>query len=242
MPLTAGVLIIGSLFWDQEKDRPVWRAERLNMAAARWVSAPIRYGRKSITRGGGYTMVLSGSCPAGQVRLVPCTRPVATSHDLTAEAEHLWKAEQPDAGARRIASSGGWGCVALLPNPARHLPEEVLEGWTARVAQEPEYARVARAIEEGGLLSEKGLLRIEWPRAIGEGGARVDTDLLLVTVTKPTLVGTPLAYPTVEAIAGAWNAAGKHVEYFWSNRDNGIETFQDDAIRALLRLRERGPA
>lgn len=54
MPLTAGVLIIGSLLWDSEKERPAWRAARLDVAGAQTVTAPIRYGRLSESR---YTMV-----------------------------------------------------------------------------------------------------------------------------------------------------------------------------------------
>jgi hypothetical protein len=50
VPLTAGVLIIGSLLWDSDKERPAWRAARLNVAAAQTVTAPIRYGRLSKSR------------------------------------------------------------------------------------------------------------------------------------------------------------------------------------------------
>jgi len=47
VPLTAGVLIIGSLFWDSERGRPAWRDARLNMASAQTVTAPLRYGRRA---------------------------------------------------------------------------------------------------------------------------------------------------------------------------------------------------
>ncbi len=38
MPLSAGVLIIGSLLWDSEKGRPAWRNARLDMAKAQPVT------------------------------------------------------------------------------------------------------------------------------------------------------------------------------------------------------------
>jgi hypothetical protein len=41
MPLTAGVLIIGSLLWDSEEERPTWRNARLDIASAQAVTAPI---------------------------------------------------------------------------------------------------------------------------------------------------------------------------------------------------------
>ncbi len=39
MPLKIGILIIGSLFWDLDKNRPGWRADRLDMAGAQNVFA-----------------------------------------------------------------------------------------------------------------------------------------------------------------------------------------------------------
>ena len=111
VPLTAGVLIIGSLLWDSEKGRPAWRDARLDMTSAQAVTAPIRYGRKAKTRGNSFTMVFSRLCPAGTAKLVPCSRHF-NPQDLITEAEYLWKAEQPDAELHRIASP--WGCVAAL--------------------------------------------------------------------------------------------------------------------------------
>src|SRR5260370_41031872 len=65
VPLTAGVLIIGSLLWDSGKGRPAWRDARLDVASAQAVTAPIRYGRKARTRGNSFTMGFSRQCPAG---------------------------------------------------------------------------------------------------------------------------------------------------------------------------------
>ena len=48
--LGAGILVIGSLFWDTS--RQGWRDERLHMAASEAVTAPIRYGRRSRNRRG----------------------------------------------------------------------------------------------------------------------------------------------------------------------------------------------
>lgn len=52
-----GVLIIGSLYWDDDKPhREEWRRDRLRMDNRQYVKVPIRYGRYSETRKG-YTMV-----------------------------------------------------------------------------------------------------------------------------------------------------------------------------------------
>jgi hypothetical protein len=86
------------------------------------------------------------------------------------------------------------------------------------------------------------LLDIPWPQRLSDGSV-VQLDFLLATATRPTLTGTPLSYPTVEAISEAWNADTRNrVEYFWNNYDNGIRTFQDEAIIRLLHPRTRGQA
>ena len=92
---------------------------------------------------------------------------------------------------------------------------------------------------EGRLISEDGLLRIDWPRLV-DGGAPVSLDLLLVTANEPRITATSPTYPGGKMIANAWNAAAtKYAEYFWKNLDSGIRTFQDDEIQARLRPRGR---
>jgi hypothetical protein len=242
VPLTAGVLIIGSLLWDPEKGRPAWRDARLDTASAQSVTAPIRYGRLSgKDRGHTYTMVFSRLAGIGHAKAVRCSRPIATPADLQAEAEALWKAEQPGAAAGRIAAD--WGCVALLCNPDRKLPEDLLKAWTDRVWREPDYGDVTQTKEEGRLIDENGrLLDWPWPVCV-DSGESVQFDLLLVTANDPGISTARPNYPDVATIAGAWNAAAsKYAEYFWKNLDDGICTFQDDEIRALLRPRGRQQA
>jgi hypothetical protein len=235
VPLNAGILIIGSLLWD-ERRRP-WRDARLDMTSAQTASAPIRYGRLSESRGNTYTMVFSRLCEAGHAKVLRCTRSVSTPADLISEAEALWKAEQSSADPGRIAAD--WGCVALLCNPERQVPEDLLKAWAERVEREPNYGRVSQTQEEGRLISEDGLLNIDWPRLV-EGDVAVPVDLLLVTANDPRINATPPNYPPVETIADAWNAAAsRHAEYFWRNAESGIRTFQDDEIRARLRPRKR---
>lgn len=235
MPLTAGVLIIGSLLWDSKKGRPAWRKARLDTGSAQTVTAPIRYGRLSESRGNSYTMVLSRLCQAGQAQLVPCSHTISCLQELIEEAEHLWKAERPRAPAHQIAVD--WGCVAILCNPKRQIPVDLLKGWAERVAHEPDYGHVSQTQEEGPLVTPDGLLRIAWPTRV-EDGSPADVDLILATANDPEISALSPAYPSSETVAEAWNRAGDNVEYFWKNRDCGICTFQDDEIR--VRLRPRG--
>jgi hypothetical protein len=235
MPLNVGVLIIGSLLWD--KGRQAWRDARLDMNSVQTVTAPIRYGRLSSSRGHTHTMVFSRLCKSGRAKLVSCSHKISSFKDLNAEAEHLWKAEYRNAKSGRIAVD--WGCVAMLCNPARKIPEYILRGWAERVGREPDYGNVSQILQEGTLVSKDGLLRIDWPRLV-EGGAPVQLDLLLATANDPKISAVSPSYPSVDAIVKAWNADTENrVEYFWNNLDNGICTFEDDEIRAGLRLRER---
>jgi hypothetical protein len=236
LQFNVGILIIGSLLWDERRQE--WRESRLDMTSAQTATAPIRYGRRSQTRGNTYTMVFSRECKDGHGAVVRCIHPVSSVSDLISEAEHLWAAEQNTTVGRQI--SADWGCVTLLCCPDRRAPQSLLTGWANRVAQERNYGNATQEPGEGGLVSAGGLLQIAWPRRVADGAA-APLDFLLATATRPTLTGTPLSYPTVEMIANAWNAdTGNHVEYFWKNTDNGIRTFQDDEIRE--RLRPRGQA
>ncbi len=237
MALNAGILIIGSLLWDSEQGRPAWRSARLDTgtASTQTVTAPIRYGRLSESRGNTYTMVFSRRAGAGHAKVRRCVHTISTPADLNAEAEALWKAEQPSATSGRIASE--WGCVALLCNPDRKVPKDLLKAWSERVGGEPEYGTVTQTEEEGRLIDENGQLLIDWPKCV-DTGELVQLDLLLLTANDPKISATHPNYPDVATIARAWNAApSKHAEYFWKNADNGICTFQDEEIRALMRPR-----
>ena len=235
MPLTVGVLIIGSLYW-RGGGRERWRQWRLTNRE--WlVRVPIQYCRQS--RNGTYTMVFS-DLPVdqfGQAKVVQCKSAVRLVSDLITEAEWLWSAEestdkkdivprfrvcQPE---HRIAPKKGklWGCVALLNNPNSKMPEGLLDDWAKRVAKEAHYnANKRRQVDN------RGMLQIPWPTLSSDGNP-VPMDLLLATSNdrEPTC-------PTVREIANAWNQHPE-VDYFQNNGKNGIETFQDQPIRELLR-------
>ena len=145
--LSVGVLIVGSLYWDLAPHRKDWRANRLNPDDERFVRAPIRYGRRSSTRGCSYTMVFSlgvvGADQSGRAIVVPCKHRAHGIDDLSREAECLWAAERKP-GAQTGSLSADWGCVALLVNPNRAESEPVRKlssGWTDRVSNERCYGQ-----------------------------------------------------------------------------------------------------
>ena len=222
-----GVLIIGSLYWDNSA-REKWRRERLDLERRQYVRAPIRYGRRSEGRGCSYTMVLSASlreADFGTAIVVPCK-----SRDLIEEARSLWEAE----GGTRGAVSGTWGCVGLLINPDAGLPSKDRNRWSKFVERRPGYGRLAHATGEPRVADKAGLLQIDWPRLTD--GPPLMLDALLATATDPTLVdGT--RYPSASEVAEAWDTpkGRENIRYFCDNRKNGIGTFQDADIEEHLR-------
>ena len=237
--LSLGVLIIGSLYWDWDLTRKEWRANRLKPDGERFVRAPIRYGRRSSTRGRSYTMVFSLGLDGeqfGRAIVAPCKQRAKDIDDLILEAELLWAAEKKlELGARQ-GLSANWGCVALLVNPNCTDLDDVRElrtGWTEQVSREPYYGQLNSAADEDVVVDESGFLRIPWPESEGRSGLGVD--LLLATAANPTIVGGH--YPSAQQIADAWNSPSgrNYVDYFCKNRAHGIKTFQDDIIQARLR-------
>ena len=223
--LSLGVLIIGSLYWDNSV-REKWRRERLDLERQVHVCAPIRYGRQSKKRGCSYTMVLSAGlreADFGTAVVVPCK-----SRDLVEESKSLWEAE----GGTHGDVSGTWGCVGLLVNPEAGQPEH-RDYWSEFVKGRPGYGQLAHAKGELGAVDKAGLLTIDWPRRVG--GSPLMLDALLATATDPTPVeGT--RYPTANEVAKAWDTSKgrESIRYFCDNRKNGIETFQDEEIAEHL--------
>lgn len=236
MSYSVGIWIVGSLLWQESAARTRWRAERLDPSRSIRTTAPIRYGRCSQGRANTYTMVFSEALThrpdqLGRAVVIPCRHAVSDGQELLAEAEALWAAERDEAtGNGRI--SANWGCVALTINSntdegARRFAEE----WKERIAKEKGYGGLERAEDESAVVGEDGLLRLPWP--LREDGSPVDVDLLLATATCPTLLDGQYATPA--QIACAWIKSPAQANYFWRNREHGIETFQDSEIEGLLR-------
>ena len=232
--LSLGVLIIGSLYWDPAPHRAKWRRDCLDFDGKRYVRAPIRYGRRSGSRGCSYTMVFSSSLAPrqfGRAIVVPCGRARSTA-ELVDAAVHLWTAETSNGRNPQRRVSASWGCVAVLENPQRPLAAPLRAGWIDRVCRERCYGQLNSAADEDVAVDESGFLQIPWP---DEDGSDLGVDVLLATATNPTIVRG--RYPTGEQVADAWNSpSGKdYVDYFLKNREHEIQTFEDEIIEARVK-------
>ena len=224
-----GILIIGSLFWSDKAHRVRWREERLVTEKVMRVEAPIRYGRQS--RSGWFTMILSNTLSPereGTALVVPCKYPATTAEALILEGEALWAAEQKEERPMGPISHRNWGAVGLLCNPARTgMLAELRAAWANRVTTEREaYRTFPSALGESPVLSDEGMLTIQWPRSADR------FDFLLATANHPK----PFAdrtYPSAVTIAEAWREAGDR-HYFDENRRVGIGTADDDQISNYL--------
>jgi hypothetical protein len=233
MELTLGILIIGSLYWDNKPHRAGWR-DGLTVTKESFVRAPIRYGRMSTKRRNTYTMVFSQDCAApdrlGQALVLRCKSPIVCPEDLISRAQELWAAEQTDPCCPG-PTSASWGCVAALPNPEHKIPPELFRAWEKTVSHKPSYGSLHHAPGEESVVSADGILQIGWPET--PDARSLPLDVLLATATDPTL--SRECYPTPKQIAHAWNNDDKgNVSYFLKNRECGIHTFQDDVIAACL--------
>ena len=225
-----GALIIGSLYWEDSQHRRNWRREHLDMDTHYHVKIPIRYGRRSQSRGCSYTMVFSAGLSEEQFGhgiVVPFI-----SSKVVEEAESLWTAER-DRGTSNQRISADWGCIALVENPERPVHHDVRHAWTERLGREPCYAEMFNTpIGEEAPVNRSGSLMIPWPATLS--GKPLEFDVLIATATNPTIIAGH--YPTVQQIADAWKTpqGEEHLTYFCSNRKSGIQTFQDSEIERLL--------
>lgn len=240
-----GILIIGSLYWDRSRVRCRWRQARLSCTGEHRVRVPIRYGKKSSSRGNTFTMVFAKSCSEhtklGIGIVVPTRAECCEPGHLLEEAEHLWAAE------RNVDEISGicldWGKVCILKNPGAKPAESILQAWQTRIAAVGNaYTALPTAKGEDPVLdAATGLALFDWPIDDVTNKPLLGFDLLLMTVTEPTLKDGQ--YPTAKEIADAWRADGSdNVLYFHNNRHYGIRTFEDDQIRAILRGEPPNPA
>ncbi|MDE0130188.1 MAG: hypothetical protein OXQ86_11600 [Gammaproteobacteria bacterium] len=233
-----GVLIIGSLYWDDSPPRTAWRSERLNCVRQHQVRVPIRYGRRSRSRGYSYTMVFSPDLCEDQFGTAVAI-PFKSENMLEEEAKHLWSAEDSGGTGPKGGVLAGWGCVALLENPQAPLSRTIRDRWTARIERERRHLKLDHTHYEAAAVDESGFLIIQWPKA--KNGSPLEMDALLATATRPTRNAGD--YPLPCKIAEAWDIPDgrKKTEYFWCNRAHGITTFQDAEIEDQLRKRGLAP-
>ena len=230
MNLRGGVIIIGSLLWDNNS-RKSWRDNHLSLEDKFQVYLPIRYGRLSCgrKRKNTYTMVFSNECGdkdmLGKGWVIPIKSKIDSPEALETEARAMGEAE---GFSGPLCTS--WGSVALLLNPKKEIPKEIKEKWVELLSSNKEDLKclVNTHIDgEKPVIDSNGVLNIDWPKEVCPNNDIDKYDLLIATVTKPTL--DKGKYATPKQITDEMNNTG-YYKYFYKNRENGITTFQDSDI------------
>lgn len=223
-PLSGGLLIIGSLLWDEHETRVLLRDEVLNMIKQFIVPAPIRYGKKSDKRET-YTMVVSPFCKdesrIGKGVLVPFKDSINNARELTEVASKIIVAEHKKQ-VTFTRFNWGWGCLAFLPNSNKvdnKNISQLKEYWSTKISNGFQPSDYVNDGEEQ-IITSRGELMIDWK---GEYG---DLDFIVITATKPD---KPL--PTVQLLASNFSGNDK---YFSSNKNAGIVTYQDNDIQEQI--------
>lgn len=218
--MRGGILIIGSLLWDDDPpERAAWRDSRLLLDRRQSVVASLNYGRRSRgsrKRGNTFTMTFDAAPSGGSASVVPCASPACRAEDVVNEAEALWAAEDASAGPRALCATRGWGCVGALFRPG--TPGHWLDHWRKAFRE--------RVVSPVSPVDDHGLLQIAWPvQCAGTGGA-VDLDFVLATANQ-----RECTRPSAEAIADAWiDQQEGHERYFFENIRHAVRTSQDLAI------------
>jgi len=238
MKLKGGVIIIGSLIWEdhlvnENKDyiRRDWR--RLNLFDKRiLINVPIRYGRESQTRRNTYTMVFSKSCEStlGQGLILPFNEHVTSFEILERQAialaiaEGIYKKDN-----LRLTSS--WGSVGLLVNPKLMLQdissyEFIRKKWSDIYLyyQDTFLSNIYKTREESeSVITQHGILNINWQTEMNE------FDLLIGTPVIPK----PDSFLSPKEIAQKMKD-NKYYTYYQKNRENRIFTDVDKEIQKEL--------
>lgn len=238
MKLKGGVIIIGSLIWEdhlnnKKKDniRKEWRKQNL-IDEPSLTKVPIRYGRESQTREDTYTMIFSKSCEdnLGQGLILPFNQDIVTFEGLERQAialaiaEGIYKADN-----LRLTSS--WGSVGLLINPklkeSDFASKELIQKKWSEIYHSYSDTFIADCYkintENNSPITQDGFLNIAW---------QTDMDAFDLLVATP-VIPKPKSLLNSNVIAQRM-LDKKYQTYFLNNKKHKIYTGADDSIQLLL--------
>lgn len=250
--LKGGVILIGSLFWEDENNaiderenrelarlRKQWREVNLetDRKEIQRLPLPIRYGRCSASRRCTYTMVL-GRLPEDKESfgLVIPYKNLFDFSDYTHFEEQARQLAEVEGisknGDKRLRKT--WGCIGIYIKPDSVHTVLLKQHWAKLRSTDSNYNKSPNHYVPGPPLLDSDYClerNIQINREI---------DFLFFTYIKVEhreldKDGKPMrVYPTSIKIAEEINRSG-YSTYFEENRKNGIETFQDDEIAQLLK-------
>lgn len=244
MRLKVGIIVIGSLLWDNSPKRKFWRKNNLNSTIKKPVKLPIRYGRISSSRMDTYSMTYSMNLKKkeyGQGIVLEFNNPVTSIESLKEISENVIRVERDKTKAEwEVVKSGepftlnwNWGVLGICVNPKyfkeKETPEDILkilEFWkNSLVNFNPADFSLKN---ESSMIDDKGTFKIEWTTNIEK------YDILISTVIQPNTDTENGDYPNSEIIAKKMYE-GNYYSYFIKNIQNSILTNNDLNIKELIK-------
>lgn len=243
MNYKGGIIIIGSLLWDNSTIRTNWRKKYFNQKRIK-IKLPIRYGRNSISRMDTYTMVYSPKLNIdeyGQGIVLEFSDPITALDDLKEISENTIRVERNKTKDEWIFLKKGepftlnwnWGVLGICINP-KHKDGELyseiisplLDFWKGSLANFcPDKFSTK---DEPRMINEHGLFEIDWNDQIES------FDFLISTIVKPNTDTKSGEYPDENLIAKKMYISN-YYSYFIKNIENSIYTKDDDKILELLK-------
>ncbi len=231
MELKGGVLMIGSLYWQDylnegDTNRRDWRDDALIIDKAISISVPIRYGRFST--GESYTMIFDkelDEAKYGIAKAVPFNKTISSIDEIISQTKAMSKVEGHNNKLIKGSIKPAWGVCGIIFNPNIN-PEEkesILSAWEHSLKENPAGYTEFISKHNNYSLSNKGEFLFDFPSEASK------LDFLIAISTKPENK-EGIEYLTVEEIA----IHVKNRDYFYPNIKHGITTFQDDDIKSLL--------
>lgn len=233
MEFTGGVIIIGSLLWEDTPTRQKWRKVSLKDTSTKTpVKVKIRYSRPSQKRRDTYTMIFSNhpSTEFGQAYIVDFNEVIKNARMLEsqafalASAEGLWYDSKP-------SLNKSWGSVGLLINPKIDKKDktnaDIIRKRWAEIYQSYKdtfKSSAYRIDNENPVIDDNGFLQIDWTNEMDKYDFLIATPV--VPVIKSPLTAKQIADKMIEK---------NYKEYFENNVSNGITTFQDKEIQSILK-------
>jgi len=244
--LTGGVIIIGSLLWEDHLNNRVnrknWRNYHLDKKSKIMVKLPIRYGRYSDK--GIYTMVFSNNRQRykklGTGYIFPFkSNPINNFKQLALKSIAMSRAEGMHGKFCGVTNNGEiWGKMGILFNNSKidiRTKESILSSWGAKISASSiglSSGDFKFLKNEKSCITNKGELDINWVEPVDNRDSKKVSgfDFLIAAVTKPKHNTINMKrYPNVQEIAVSVNRDAQRF-YFIKNVQAGITTSQDNAI------------
>jgi hypothetical protein len=242
-----GVLVIGSLLWDESKIRRDWRNNNLDLNTKIKVKIPIRYGRSSSSRNNNYSMIFSSYLSYNNLGIgyvIPLKVDITDENSFSNQLQKLAIAEGIIDECKKSKKSivTDWGSVCLLLNNKSENSDTIFNWWgniysqhkilfsTLNPRKNLDFVNGYNTLNEIPIISENGIFAVN----IFNQKELEKFDIIIATANKIMLINKSIKYPNANEIAKTMIDSADF-SYFVNNLKHGITTFEDKLILKIFR-------